>query len=129
MGLREQAVLDAQAILESTSDFGVTLTITDPDGVSADVTGYSADIHLLMDPGTGQAVSGRRISAAVHMNTLVAAGLGLPVGVAEQAAKPWRVRFADARGAPQTFKVVSSEPDRVTGIVVLWLEIHRGPAP
>lgn len=125
MGLRAQAVLDTQAILESTDDFGVALTITDPDGLSAEVVGYSADVHLMVDPGTGQAVSARKISVAVHVNTLEQAGLGQPVGVADKRAKPWLVSFADAKGAAQTFKVVSSEPDRVVGIVVLWLEVFR----
>ena len=125
MGLRAQAVLDAQAILESTDDFGVTLTITDPAGESAEVVGYSADVHVLMDPGTGVAVSGRKISAAVHMNTLQAAGLDVPVGVPDKGGKPWRVSFADALGKQQTFKVVSNDPDRVLGIVVLWLEVYK----
>jgi hypothetical protein len=125
VGLREQAVLDAQAILENTNEFGVELTVTNPAGASAAVKGYSADVHLLMDPGTGQAVTGRKISCALHMRSLVAAGLDTPVGVSDPSAKPWRVAFADSAGESQIFKVVASEPDRVLGVLVLWLEVLR----
>lgn len=125
MGLRAQAALDLRAITEDAAGFGWPITVTDPSGVTGALTGLSTDIGLMIDPETGIAVSGRKASVALALASLTAAGLGIPRGVADQAGKPWVVTFADVHGAPHTFKVQSTMPDRAAGIAVCMLEHYK----
>jgi hypothetical protein len=123
MGLREQAALDSQAILEdATSGFGWPFTLTSPAGVVTVLVGYTTDVAVTIDPETGQAVSGRKASVAVSIRSLPA----LPVAVAETAERPWLVRFADIQGVSSTWKVIDALPDRAVGVVVLLLESYAG---
>ena len=123
MSLRTQAAADAAAILEdSTTGFGWAITVTDPDATSADLTGFSSDIHQLVDPQTGVTVSGRSASVVLRIASLTAAGLGIPVGVAGASSKPWIVAFDDIVGTAWSFKVRESMPDRAIGVVICTLE-------
>jgi hypothetical protein len=117
MGLREIAEQDLGAIIEDdVHGFGWTISVTDPAGVNVpDLVGFSDDIAQLIDPDTGQAVSGRLASCA---------GLGLPQGVADAGIKPWLVAFLDINGNAYTFKVAQSNPDRALGIVTCVLETY-----
>lgn len=126
MSLRLVAAQDLGAILEDgVLGFGWPIKITDPSGTFGTFTGFSDDIAQLIDPDTGQAVSGRLISAALRISALTAKGLGLPVGIADRSSKPWVVEFDDIDGNPYTFKVSSSSPDRALGIVTCTLELYE----
>lgn len=126
MGLRTQAEADLEFILEdAVFGFGYSITVTDPDGLSKPLTGFSNDIAQIIDPDTGQAVSGRLASAVLRISSLTAAGLGLPVGIPETTLKPWLITFDDINGNPFTFKVSQSNPDRSLGIVSLILELYK----
>lgn len=123
MGLRDQAEQDLGAILEdSVSGFGWPVTLTDPTGLSAALVGYSDDISQIIDPDTGQVVSGRLASAVFRISSLVTAGFTLPRGIVDQASKPWLVAFNDINGNAYTFKIRQSDPDRALGLVVCILE-------
>lgn len=126
MGLREQAESDLEFILEDdVFGFGYPIIVTDPDGLSKPLKGFSNDIAQIIDPDTGQAVSGRLASAVLRISSLTAAGLALPRGIAETALKPWLIKFDDINGNPFTFKVSQSNPDRSLGIVSLLLELYE----
>lgn len=125
MGLREQAAIDCKAIVEDASGFGWPITVTNPAGASAAMTGLSTDIALSIDPDTGTAVTGRKASVALSIAALETAGLGMPRAIADGSGKPWLVRFEDVQGNAQTFKVRESAPDRAIGLVVCWLEAYR----
>jgi len=122
MGLRVQATADAKAILENEDDFGWPITITDPSGTSADLVGFSQEIHAVIDPDTGVTVSGLEASVVLSLASLTAAGLDVPKGIPESTSKPWVVVFNDADGNETTWKVAHSKPDNIVGIVVLMLE-------
>lgn len=125
MGLRETAETDLAFILEDAeTGFGWSISVTDPAGTTEELTGFSNDIAQLIDPDTGQAVSGRLASAVLRISSLTAAGLALPVGIADSASKPWIVVFNDINGTAHTFKVAQSNPDRALGIVSLLLEAY-----
>lgn len=125
MGLRQIAETDLGVILEdSTYGFGYSITVTNPAGTAQSLTGFSDDISQLIDPDTGQAVSGRLASVALRISSLTAAGLALPEGIADASVKPWLVAFDDINGNPFTFKVQQSNPDRAIGIVVCILELY-----
>lgn len=122
MGIREIAARDCQAIHESESGFAWPIVVIDPDGDEHPMTGLSTDIHLTIDPTTGQTVSGRQASVSISTRTLSEAGIPPPTGVVRRTARPWTVRFDDISGVEHTFKVAESYPDQAIGSVVLRLE-------
>lgn len=125
MGLRAQAELDLATILEDADGgFGFPIKLTDPSGAEDDFIGNSTDIAQLIDPDTGQAVSGRLASVALRISSINAAVniTGLPEAITDQTKKPWIAEFNDINGNPYVFKVVQSNPDRTLGIITLILE-------
>lgn len=124
MGLRELAEQDLGAILEDSAyGFGWSITLTDPAGLSdPNLTGFSDDISQVIDPDTGQLVSGRQASVALRISSLFTAGFTIPRGIADQSSKPWVVTFNDINGTSHTFKVRQADPDRALGLVVCILE-------
>lgn len=126
MNLRDLAEADLGVILEdSENGFGWSISLTDPNGTTAPLTGFSDDIAQVIDPETGQAVSGRLASVALRISSISLAGLGLPRGIADSNLKPWLVSFDDVNGNPYTFKVMQSNPDRAIGLVTLILEAYK----
>lgn len=127
MGLREIAEQDLGFILEGDAQgFRWPITVTDPDGnVSSGLYGFSDDIAQVIDPDTGQAVSGRLASVSLRISSLALQGLGLPVGIVDASLKPWLVAFDDINGNAFTFKVQESNPDRTLGNVVCLLEFYE----
>jgi len=126
MGLRQIAQADLKAILEDdVNGFGWPITVTDPSNVSASMKGHSNDIGQMIDPETGQLVSGRLASVTLMMSSLADAGLGIPVGITNSSQRPWRVTFDDIDGVSHTFKVTNTMPDRTVGNVVCLLELWQ----
>ena len=128
MSLRVLAEQDLGTILEdATTGFGWPITITAPDGTIRPLTGFSDDIAQVIDPETGQAVSGRLASVAIRISSLTVAfpTQGLPKGIADRTSKPWLVAFEDINSNPHTFKVAQSNPDRAIGVLALLLETYQ----
>lgn len=122
MGLREIAAADLKTIVEdSVSGFGFPVTVTDPAGQVESLIGFTNDIAQLIDPDTGQAVSGRLASVALIISSLTALGLGIPVAISDSTSKPWIIGFDDINGNAFQFKVSQSNPDRNLGIVTCIL--------
>ncbi len=126
MGLRQIAEADLGVILEdSVTGFGWPITITNPSGNAQALTGFSDDIAQVIDPDTGQIVSGRLASVSLRIASLTAAGLSLPEGIADATQKPWLIAFDDISGNSFTFKVMQSNPDRAIGLVTCILELYQ----
>lgn len=126
MSLRQLAEADLAVILEDgTTGFGWPITVTSPAAVSANLTGFSDDISQVIDPDTGQVVSGRLASVALRISSLTGAGLALPQGIADAAQKPWLITFDDINGTSYAFKVMQSNPDRALGLVTCILELYQ----
>jgi len=125
-GLRETAEADLAGILEDPLGFGWPIVLTDPNTNVRSFTGFSNDIAQVIDPETGVAVNGRRISVALRTSSIIASGLSLPRGVPRENTRPWVVSFADLAGKVSKFKVVESDPDRTLGVVILHLELYEG---
>ena len=122
MSLRQLAVSDLAAITADTkTGFGWDITVTDPSGTSQAVKGITNDISQIIDPDTGQIVSGRSASVAIAISDLTS----LPVGIADVSSKPWVIQFNDISGVAYTFKVTQSNPDRTLGIVTCHLGIYE----
>ena len=126
MSLRQQIESDLGFILEdSVFGFGWPLTVTDPGENSAEFVGFSADIPQVIDPDTGQAISGRLASVTLRTSSLSAAGLGWPKGISDPESKPWVIEFDDINGSPYKFKVAESNPDRALGVITCLLEAYE----
>lgn len=126
MNLREQAELDLATTLEdSVNGFGVDLIITDPNSVVAELCGQSGDVHFLVDPDTGQAVSGRVAHVAIRISSLKEKGLGIPQGSADKTGKPWRVAFKDLACNDQDFIILEARPDRTLGLVTCVVGVYK----
>lgn len=127
MNLRALAEADLGMILEDKSTgFGWDLTLTDPDGKTELLTGFSQDISLAVDPDSGTLISGRTATAVVRIGLLREKGfLVNPRNIAESSKRPWVVGFRDINGVPCLFKVFKSDPDATIGAVVLHLETYR----
>ena len=121
MNLRALAESDLAAVLEDdVYGFGWPISVTNPAGVVApDLVGSSQDISQIIDPDTGQAVSGRLATVVLRISSLSA--VGIPAYIADEAGKPWVIIFDDINGA---FKVAESNPDRTLGVVVCILEAY-----
>lgn len=124
MSLLDQAALDLRAIITDPAGFGVPVTVTDPDGVTATLVGLQNDVSLSIDPQTGIMISGRRASVAFSIQALAAAGLGEPRAVADGARKPWRVSFTTPTGKALVMKVAEANPDEL-GCIVCLLETYK----
>lgn len=126
MSLRQLAEADLGVILEDgATGFGWPITITDPAGDTGTLTGFSDDIAQIIDPDTGQAVSGRLASVALRISSLALEGLTLPRGIADAGSKPWVIEFDDINGNAFKFKVSESNPDRALGLVTCLLELYQ----
>jgi hypothetical protein len=122
VGLAEIIYADTRAILnDSVFGNGVAISLTAPDCRVGTLTGFSNDIGLLVDPDTGQAVSGRAATIAIHLADLAEQGLGIPENVQNKRSKPWVVGYTDQLGNTYTFKVSESHPDRTLGVVTCSL--------
>lgn len=123
MSLRQQAETDLSFIIEdSINGFGWAVTLTNPDGLTGNFVSLTNDIAQLIDPDTGQAISGRQATICLRINSLLQSGLGLPKGVADTNTKPWIVTFNDVNGNNYTFKILQTNPDRAIGLVTCILE-------
>jgi len=126
MGLREAAEADLAGILEdSANGFGYSLILTDPDGKSVNITGFSNDIAFVIDPDTGTAITGRSASVALRVSTVLASFTTLPTAVANKLKKPWLMEFTDLNGQSYIFKVQNGHPDRTLGVITCMLELYN----
>jgi hypothetical protein len=125
MNLRAQAERDLGITLEdSVNGFGVPIVVNDPDGLTATVCGQTGDISFLIDPETGQAVSGRVAHVAIRISTLAAKGLEIPRQVSDKKSKPWTVSFPDLECKDQIFKIEEARPDRTLGLVTCIIGVY-----
>ena len=123
MGLREIAEQDLAITLEdSVYGFGWDIVVTNPAGATLALVGSSNDIAQMIDPDTGEAVSGRSASVSLRISTLVAGGFALPENKPDEATRPWLITFDDINGNEHKFAVSKSNPDRALGIVTCLLE-------
>lgn len=122
MSLRGIAEKDLRFIL---GDSGWSFTIFDPSENALPVTGLSNDISRLIDPDTGQAVSGRFATISVSYRAFHDAGMEVPRSIPETTSKPWVVQATDVLGKEYRFKIIRSEPDRTLGLILCTLEAYR----
>jgi hypothetical protein len=124
VNLRAQAALDAREIVEDVAEgFGCDFTLVSPAGIKVELKGLDQDISALIDPETGQAVTGRLATMVVSMKALEEAGVSLPRGVADEGSHVWMVLATNVLGKPRKWKVSEARPDASIGLTTMFLEI------
>jgi hypothetical protein len=125
MSLRDEAYLDLQEIMHDTVSGGDSCTITNPDGASSVFQCLSNDIHLSIDPGTGDVITARQATISVLISDLILEGFEGVRGIASKTSRPWTVDIADVNSNSHIFKVTESYPDRTVGLMTLFLELYE----
>lgn len=120
--LRELAAADHRLIVEDVAGgFGRELTFVDPNFNKAVINGFWNDIGQAMDPMTGSMIAATVAFVRVTFGALRAAGLGVPVGVAETDKSPWLVEYADMGGRKHLCKISEVRKDRSLDAVDCYL--------
>jgi len=122
MPLIDTAIADLANIIHDENSGGKTCRIISPSGDYEDFMVMSNDIHLVLDPITGNLISGRQSSIAVLISDLYTAGFASICNVPDDDQQPWIVKLTNSRGVENTFKVSSSNPDNGIGLNTLFLE-------
>ena len=125
IGLRELAHSDMLQIMNDESGFRWPCVVTSPDLSSASLFCRSTDIHLSIDPGTGEVITGRQASVSFALDDLKKKGMQSIRGIEDSTSKPWTVTTKNINEVEQVFKVVQTYPDNTLGLVVCFLEAYE----
>ena len=118
MNLRDIAEQDLETTLEDAQmGFGWSITLTDPKGRTGNFVGQSGDIHFLIDPETGQGISGRFAHVAIRIKSI----LDSSAGFQELPSKEWKIIFNDLYGSAYNFIIEEARPDRTLGLITCLL--------
>lgn len=119
MGLLDRMRKDSQRIMNSDRfGFSTAITLTDPDGVGYPFNSIIAVIHNLVDPDTGQPVSGFLATASINILDLQALGLEIPEGEMSELSRPWTVTETNIQNVVVTYKIVRAAPDEANGNIL-----------
>ena len=123
-GVLRQSERDLEQSLEDAlAGTGTTMTITDPSGTAADLTGHVIEIGAFVDLETGQLVSVQHGHVAVRMSRLISIfGAELPDGKPASDEKSWLIVAQDIVGTRHRYRVTESALDRTLGIVRMQLD-------
>ena len=123
--LLDRAQAAASRILSG--GFGVRVRVVSPAGQVVTIVGLVSDVGVTLDPSTGMAVLGRRVSVSLPVSPLIAAAIGFPeprqqglgdFGEPEEWS-PWRVGYQLPGSAQTTAAVDGVARDATLGVVVL----------
>lgn len=123
MSLFEDAATDFQEIMNSDLGASVSCVITDPCGAEETLLCRHSDTSQVIDPGTNEAVSGRRIVLSVCLADLYDVGFEKIRGIEKKDEKPWKVAVSDIAEIAGVYKVSESNPDASIGSMVLHCEV------
>lgn len=122
MSLIDRVQRDAQRIMNSEKfGFSTPLVLTEPDGTTHDLKGIVSVIHNLIDPDTGQPVSGFLATVSLNALDLQDGGIALPEGEMDSDLRPWTVETTVVGGATLLTKVVRVAPDETNGNILIDL--------
>ncbi len=122
MNLISRVQKDSQRIMNSERfGFSVPIVLTEPDGTAHSFKGLVSIIHNLIDPDTGEPVSGFLATVSINVRDLNAAGVEVPEGVMSETERPWLVTETNQFGVEQTLKIVRAAPDETNGNILIDL--------
>lgn len=119
MSLLDRVRKDAQTIMNSGRfGFGTDVVITDPDGVEYPMKSILTVIHNLIDPDTGQPVSGYLATASINRYNVPVSKRTELYGVSDELKRPWTMRETNIDGVIVTYKITRAAPDEANGNIL-----------
>lgn len=119
MSLLQRMQKDAQRIMNSEKfGFSTSVTLVEPDGTEHPLKSIISVIHNLVDPDTGQPVSGYLATASINRLDLNVLGIMLPEGVSNELARPWTLRETNIDNVVVTYKITRAAPDEANGNIL-----------
>lgn len=126
MSLIDRVQRDAQRIMNSERfGFSNSITLTEPNGTTHGLKGILQIIHNLIDPDTGQPVSGFLATVSLNALDLQAGSIDIPFGEMSTSARPWTVESVNVLGNTILTKVVRVAPDETNGNIVIDLGAYE----
>jgi len=125
MSLQDSAANFVRSILENKDQFGIEMTVTDPSGVQAQITGIPTDIHQSIDPQTGLLVASRTLCVSMPLAAFDEKFGKRPEGVSARGRRQWLVELKlPTMPAAVKYAVEGTRPDAI-GIVLCFLQIYE----
>jgi len=117
---------DAQKIMNSErSGFSIDVTLTLPDATEYTIKAIMSIIHNLIDPDTGQPVSGFFATASINSLDLLGLGVDLPEGEMDSYKRPWTITAVNVLGNSQLMKITRVSPDETNGNILCELGTYE----
>lgn len=119
MSLLQRLQKDSQRIMNSSKfGFSTDIVLIDPDDVEYPLKSIVTVIHNLIDPDTGQPVSGYLATASINRLDLNELGVTLPEGVSDELERPWTIRYTNIDNVVITNKITRAAPDEANGNIL-----------
>ena len=122
MNFMQRVRRDAQRIMKKDGQNVVLIT---PEGLKYPLNSIVSVIHNLIDPDTGQPVSGFLATASINRLDLNELDIALPEGEASEFERPWLVRETNIDGVEVTYKITRSAPDESNGNILCDLGAYE----
>ena len=126
MSLMDRLQKDAQRIMNSSrAGFSIDIVLTLPSGIEHSIKSIVSIIHNLIDPDTGQPVSGFFATASINSLDLLTLEVELPEGEMDSNKRPWTITATNVLGVSQLMKIVRVSPDETNGNILCELGTYE----
>mgnify|MGYP000601476612 CR=1 FL=1 len=130
MGLRQNASADLKSILENDqTGFAHDIVLIPPVGDEIALKGTTTNISSIIDPDTGQLVSGNYVEMSLVMASVYASTPDLPKAEPSANKKSWKAKFSNISGVENTYRIIETLPDKELGVLVCILESFNEARP
>lgn len=123
MGLFNDCIQDAADYTSDSEGFGVSIIITDSNGLTITVYGLTAKHHTQVDSETGAPVSSKVASIAISEQKFYESNSLFRVrnSNGEVDMKGYKVSVKDSTGSTCNYKINTQFPDETIGLLVFTL--------
>jgi hypothetical protein len=121
MNLIEQAKKDIERITTDCNGFGVEIRLIAPTGEEVKVVGRSNNIHLSVNPISGEVINSRNASVSISEAVLTKVGYRVRNESGEVFLKKHIVLVKDSSGREGKFMVKEWYQDQTVGLIVMIL--------
>ncbi|AUR94068.1 hypothetical protein NVP1191O_09 [Vibrio phage 1.191.O._10N.286.52.B4] len=119
MSLLDRVRKDSTRIMNSERyGTGTDVVLTDSDGIEYPMKAIVAVVHNLVDPDTGQPVSGYLATASLNRDNIPENKRSALEGVSDELQRPWTVRETNIDGVVVTYKITRAAPDEANGNIL-----------
>ena len=117
MSLLTVAENDLALTLEASSDFGRSVSLTDPTGRTGTLSGQYGDIDAIQILEDEIVAAGSLPHITLRISSLRAAGFPDPEPNQDETGKPWKIEVTNQNGDSKVYAFRLTAPDRTLGVV------------